>query len=684
MKRQPRSNSPWIVLLVALAGMGSVSATENPAVGASRGPTAAEVREAALVTHFHGITDEIARETVGLQGVPHLVTLLKDPEFPRRDNVVALLAWLGFEETVPHLLALLESPPGPSGVPEENRAMLLVPQALGHLASRQSRGALESLLAMTADGSGGGVLSIPSQAGRPRPGRDDLIEAAIRGLALSGNPEAVERLTEISEGRVRPAPEGRDPRGAARMALALVDELGRAPQADSATEPSRAVSLQGSAGPRLGESAVAPLIAGDLDLQQRVHDSPLTFANHPEVGSPMDNFRVDEILREASVVAGRDDYDLDIACCITVSRSGDPGTFGQTGDGLTVIDNQDEMYSVLNDPAGRVKVVTAINWCGDPGMNIIGCSWTPGNGMAVVRMLNVSVEAILWIHEYGHNVELGHTSDARDIMYGSNSGQNRGLDQAECNAFHLPPLRAGMTVVDMGTCADDDDDSVHDVVDNCEGFANTSQVDTDMDGVGDACELADTDGDGVLNGDDNCPTSPNAGQEDLDNDGRGDACDPDDDDDGVNDTADNCPATANPSQSDADADGLGDECDPCNDADGDGYGSPGSAGCDAGADGDCDDGSDEVRPGAPELCDGRDNDCDLELDEALCEDFDIDGDDAVDGREVAWLARAFGQCGGPSLWWNPVDYTNDGCVDGDDLAFLASVWNCSHSGPVCE
>ena len=27
---------------------------------------------------------------------------------------------------------------------------------------------------------------------------------------------------------------------------------------------------------------------------------------------------------------------------------------------------------------------------------------------------------------------------------------------------------------------------------------------------------------------------------------------------------------------------------------------------------------------------------------------------------------------------------NDGCVDGDDLAFLASVWNCARRGRVCE
>ncbi len=60
------------------------------------------------------------------------------------------------------------------------------------------------------------------------------------------------------------------------------------------------------------------------------------------------------------------------------------------------------------------------------------------------------------------------------------------------------------------------------------------------------------------------------------------------------------------------------------DADGDNYCtslSGSSPACDAG--GDCDDSSDKTYPGAPELCDGEDNDCDGSVDEGC----DADGDD---------------------------------------------------------
>ena len=51
----------------------------------------------------------------------------------------------------------------------------------------------------------------------------------------------------------------------------------------------------------------------------------------------------------------------------------------------------------------------------------------------------------------------------------------------------------------------------------------------------------DDDGDGILNSEDNCPAVPNADQVDTDGDGLGNACDPDDDNDGVADEDDAYP-----------------------------------------------------------------------------------------------------------------------------------------------
>ncbi|MCB9553933.1 MAG: hypothetical protein H6705_19020 [Myxococcales bacterium] len=86
-------------------------------------------------------------------------------------------------------------------------------------------------------------------------------------------------------------------------------------------------------------------------------------------------------------------------------------------------------------------------------------------------------------------------------------------------------------------------------------------------GVGLPC--SDEDNDEVCLPVDNCPTVPNPDQLDEDDDGVGDACD-------------NCPKFQNPDQADRDRDGQGDACD--------------RAFC--------------TPDGNPEVCDGRDNDCD--------------------------------------------------------------------------
>ena len=83
--------------------------------------------------------------------------------------------------------------------------------------------------------------------------------------------------------------------------------------------------------------------------------------------------------------------------------------------------------------------------------------------------------------------------------------------------------------------------------DNCQGVANPSQIDSDSDGRGNAC--------------DTCPTAADTGL-DTDNDGLDNACDPDDDNDGVPDSSDNCPSVSNPNQRDINGNGIGQACDP--------------------------------------------------------------------------------------------------------------------------
>ena len=169
------------------------------------------VRTHASYTYYHGITAELAQERIGPQGVPALLELLADPSFPRRDNVVAFLTYLGAGESTTALLEVLGSPPAPVTQPEEDRALLLMPQALGHIASRGEPRALEALLEMTSAGSNGGVLAAAaSRSSQPASLRDDLLEMAVRGLALARDERATERLRGIAAGEVRPSPGGRD------------------------------------------------------------------------------------------------------------------------------------------------------------------------------------------------------------------------------------------------------------------------------------------------------------------------------------------------------------------------------------------------------------------------------------------------------------------------------------------
>jgi hypothetical protein len=186
---------------------------------------------------------------------------------------------------------------------------------------------------------------------------------------------------------------------------------------------------------------------------------------------------------------------------------------------------------------------------------------------------------------------------------------------------------------------DTDDDGVVDADDNCIDVPNGDQLDSDEDGDGDACDT-DDDNDGspdesdcmplnpmvspdmeeLCNGmDDNCNGETDEGFLDSNGDGTKDCMEPDSDGDAVFDYEDNCPNKANPGQQDYDQDGLGDKCDDDDDADG----TPDVDDC-APLDAD-------IYPGAEELCNGKDDNCDGEIDEGFP---DENGNGEVDCLEV--------------------------------------------------
>lgn len=271
---------------------------------------------------------------------------------------------------------------------------------------------------------------------------------------------------------------------------------------------------------------------------------------------------------------------------VNFALSGDD--FNNNADGLTLGDWQFGVIDSLNFPNCNFKDALESHPCAENFSNSMEALFEPAFDAAFQEFFGVLQSPALFTQRGDALIPAlsdplspedtlasnGHSSQFGKLAYslGPDSDSDGVPDlQDNCvdtaNAIQLDTDGDG-----LGNACDDDDDNdgFIDKDDFCP-LTVSSQNDTDSDGKGDECD-ADLDGDGVPNRADNCVALINPDQQDVDQDGEGDACDVDKDNDSVSDDEDNCPNASNRDQSDTDDDGIGDRCDA--DADGDGINNP--------------------------------------------------------------------------------------------------------------
>lgn len=161
----------------------------------------------------------------------------------------------------------------------------------------------------------------------------------------------------------------------------------------------------------------------------------------------------DRILRDMGAVLQGADSPADTATRVQFVRDGAvrvlPAAIPAT------IQTEGDLLALLEAGSG-VKIVQAIRWCGGPGGSIIGCALVgnPTVNLAAVRF-TPNQEGILWVHEYGHNANLGHrTDDPRAVMYPSIAPDHNVLNAAEAARFLAGPAAiAGSGSVMPASCS---------------------------------------------------------------------------------------------------------------------------------------------------------------------------------------------------------------------------------------
>ena len=291
-------------------------------------------------------------------------------------------------------------------------------------------------------------------------------------------------------------------------------------------------------------------------------------------------------------------------------------------------DKSQDIIKVMNvvspppyNQVGEFSIPSSVDWASiayDAGEDLLWVTSFNGGIASGFQGLDPNNGSLVRQHpalatgRWGRGLEFG---DGKLLAGTDSSGQPNGID-----VYVFGP--------------DSDADTLADVHDNCPQVSNLDQADLDGDDLGDVCD-ADDDADGLSDVDEALVGT--------------DPTNPDTDADAALDGSDNCPLTINPSQADFDTDGVGDLCDPDDDDDG------------VTDDSDCAPFDNTIFPGATELCDAIDSDCDGDLVELFtntdgdlepdCIDSDDDGDGFGDSVDCAPLdssiyPNAVEQCDG--------------------------------------
>ena len=223
--------------------------------------------------------------------------------------------------------------------------------------------------------------------------------------------------------------------------------------------------------------------------------------------------------------------------------------FGESGSGIAVVEYNGN-YVILTSHVGEAQTISAV---------LAGYTVPPVNGVTVADRQTVEI-LISMVPAVDTDSDLDGVFDVND----------------NC------PLLSNVSQADFDTDGqgdacdlDDDNDGMSDAYENLNGLnalnAADASGDPDLDGVSNLQEalngtnpsvqddiyFPDSDGDGVTDNKDNCLNIHNPSQLDTDTDGAGNACDPDDDGDGMPDEFELL-YSLNPLLNDAAADADGD------------------------------------------------------------------------------------------------------------------------------